>query len=155
VKGTRRALHPRSIGAVWCKAFAVMTFGVRCFIAVALVARVQDRPWALALLPVPALGIVIAGWIWQLGIFETSEALVIHGVVRNRCLPWDQVLRADVDSLQLGFRAERCVVLQMSGGRCYSLWQWNAHSALMLGTRDGVNGLAQRINAAIAQNHAA
>ncbi len=139
------------LGAWVVRAIVVVTGAVGTLVGIALARVAVHEPLVLlAAAPVLVFVAAMARQLWRLGIYQSADGIVIQRVTGRLLLPWDVVQQARVDSVKIGMRPQRAVVVASRNGDEVSLYLWNERSLLMLGSSGGVDALAARINTAIA-----
>ena len=109
---------------------------------------------AVLALPVVALGAFLVVRLWRVGVFAGPDGIVIGGLSGTTVVPWDRAVEAEVDTETFGFQPTPTVVVKCRDGDRMPLGLLNERSLLMLGSPGGVQGLADRINDAIAKHRA-
>jgi hypothetical protein len=127
--------------------------GAGVLVVVALVSAAPRSP-LIAVVALPILGLIgfLAVRLWRVGVYERDDGIAIGGLSGTSVLPWDEITAADVDAETYGFEPLPTVVLRCEDGSAVPLSLLNERSLLMLGSPGGVQGLADRINEAVARH---
>ena len=150
---TRASLVDIGWGAITAR---VLLVGMAAVVLIGAVALAGVAPLVAVLaLPVVALVGFLVVRLWRVGVFAGPDGIVIGGLDGRTVVPWDEVAEAAVDAETFGFEPIPTVVLERRDGVSVPLSLLNERSLLMRGSPGGVQGLADRINDAIAGHRSA
>ena len=128
--------------------FIVVAMGAVISIAV-LRAAATESPLVLGVLPITALIAAGAIGLQRIGLFSSPQGIVVRSFLKKLVLSWDQLQEIRVEEVTRGFLPQRTVVLVTRTGEVHPLYLWNARSLLMLGSPDGVDGLARDLQSVL------
>jgi hypothetical protein len=99
--------------------------------------------------PVPFVAFWIAGRMFWFGMYDSDRGFVVNGFATRKIIPWDRIVEARVDVVDLGLRMGPTVVLDLEDGTSVQANAWGGTPWRIRRMTPALEGLARDINAAV------